>query len=130
MKRPGRPLNPDNAGQNTGQLIRPGCGQAEKGARASQEHVMAYLVKPIRDDNLVTSIQVAMQRFREFQVLLQETDQLKRDLEERKLIERAKGVLMSRGGLSEADAFRRLFRDRDIHRFMVFADFIHDVRDS
>ena len=69
---------------------------------------MAYLVKPINDDSLKASIHVAMRRFREFQALFAETDDLKRALEERKLIERAKGVLMKRGGLDEPDAFRRL----------------------
>ena len=76
--------------------------------RASQEHVMAYLVKPINDDSLKTSIHVAMRRFREFQALFEEADGLNRALEERKLIERAKGFLMKRGGLAEPDAFRRL----------------------
>lgn len=76
--------------------------------RASREHVLAYLVKPITDDNLMASITIAMGRFRELQALLTETESMKRALEERKLIERAKGILMTRAALSEPDAFRRL----------------------
>tara|TARA_R110002049_G_scaffold27321_4_gene94472 strand:+ start:12193 stop:12777 length:585 start_codon:yes stop_codon:yes gene_type:complete len=76
--------------------------------RAADQHVMAYLVKPIREEDLRATIYLAMQRFHELQFLLRETNDLKRSLEERKLVERAKGILMKRATLSEADAFRRL----------------------
>jgi len=76
--------------------------------RALKEHVMAFLVKPISEQSLKTSITIAMQRFKEFQALLQQTSDLQEALEERKIIERAKGIIMRRGGLNEQDAFRRL----------------------
>lgn len=76
--------------------------------RALKEHVMAYLVKPIQIQTLQMSIELAMQRFREFQALQTESDNLKHALEDRKIIERAKGILMDRANLSEPDAFRRL----------------------
>lgn len=76
--------------------------------RALQAHVLAYLVKPIVEADLKISIALAMQRFQEFQALLQETDDLRQALNDRKIIERAKGILMKRAELSEADAFRRL----------------------
>ena len=76
--------------------------------RASRKHVLAYLVKPIKDTDLGPAISVAMERFREFNTLRVETADLKQALEDRKIIERAKGILMKRTGLAEPDAFRRL----------------------
>jgi response regulator NasT len=77
-------------------------------SRALKEQVMAYLVKPIQLESLQTSIKLAVQRFKEFQALQEQTDDLKQALEDRKVIERAKGILMERAELSEPDAFRRL----------------------
>jgi len=76
--------------------------------RALKEHVLAYLVKPISDQSLKTSIELAMQRFKEFQALQEQAANLQQALEDRKLTERAKGILMKRAELSEPDAFRRL----------------------
>lgn len=76
--------------------------------RALQDHVLAYLVKPIKQADLETAIVLAMRRFQEFQALHQQTDDLRQALEDRKVIERAKGVLMKRADLDEPDAFRRL----------------------
>jgi AmiR/NasT family two-component response regulator len=76
--------------------------------RARQNHILAYLIKPITDTDLQPAITIAMDRFREFQTLQQEADGLKQALEDRKLIERAKGILMKRTGLQEPEAFRRL----------------------
>jgi response regulator NasT len=73
--------------------------------RASQNHILAYLVKPIKDDQLKPAIALAMARFEEFVALHKEAEDSKQD---RKLIERAKGILMKRAGLEEAAAFRRL----------------------
>lgn len=77
-------------------------------SKALKEQVMAYLVKPIQVESLETSIQLAVQRFQEFQALKEQADNLKQALEDRKMIERAKGILMERAELSEPDAFRRL----------------------
>lgn len=76
--------------------------------RARSNQILAYLVKPITDTDLQPAIKIAMQRFTEFQTLRQEADTLKQALDDRKLIERAKGILMKRTGLPEPDAFRRL----------------------
>lgn len=76
--------------------------------RAGSEHILAYLVKPIKQADLGPAISLAMQRFAQFQELRHEAESLKQALEDRKVIEKAKGVLMRRGQLSEADAFRRL----------------------
>jgi response regulator NasT len=76
--------------------------------RAEAEHVLAYLVKPIKAADLAPAIGVAMKRFDEFQELRREAADLRQALEDRKLIERAKGVLMKRAGLDEPEAFRRM----------------------
>ena len=76
--------------------------------RALKEHVLAYLVKPLNEKSLKASITLSMQRFKEFQALQQQALDLRQALEDRKTVERAKGILMERAGLSERDAFRRL----------------------
>jgi response regulator NasT len=76
--------------------------------RAETDHVLAYLVKPIKQADLETAIAIALRRFEQFQALRREAADLRQALEDRKLIERAKGVLMKRSGLDEASAFRRL----------------------
>jgi len=58
--------------------------------------------------SLQTTIKLAAQRFREFQALQAQTSNLQQALDDRKIIERAKGILMDRAELSEPDAFRRL----------------------
>ena len=76
--------------------------------RAQQECVLAYLVKPVRASDLEPAIKLARQRFREMQALQQQADDLRQALDDRKQIERAKGILMDRSGLSESEAFKRL----------------------
>jgi AmiR/NasT family two-component response regulator len=76
--------------------------------RAAQAGIYAYLVKPISKDDLMPAILLARARFEEFQQLNEEISDLKEALEARKLIERAKGILMERRQLTEAEAFRRL----------------------
>lgn len=81
--------------------------------RATAAGVMAYLLKPLRPAELAPTLDLALARFRE-------TRQLRETLEGRKVIERAKGALMKRYGLSEEDAFRRLRRTAmDSRRPMV-----------
>lgn len=76
--------------------------------RAMQAGVVGYLVKPFREAQLGPAIEVTLGRFREFQQLHKELGDMKEALEARKVIDRAKGLLMDRFGLSEADAFRRI----------------------
>ena len=72
-------------------------------ARARAAGVMAYLLKPLRPAELAPALDLAIARFAE-------TRRLRQTLEERKIIERAKGRLMDRLNLSEEEAFRRLRR--------------------
>ena len=76
--------------------------------RAEANHIMAYLVKPIKQADLEPAIGIAMRRFEQFQELHKETSDLKQALKDRKVIEKAKGILMKKTGLDENDAFRRL----------------------
>lgn len=76
--------------------------------RAEADHVMSYLVKPIKQADLVPAIALAIRRFEQFEALRQEATDLKQALEDRKIIERAKGVLMKKTSLDEAAAFKRL----------------------
>jgi AmiR/NasT family two-component response regulator len=81
--------------------------------RAAAAGVMAYLHKPLRPAELAPTLDIAIARFQELQTL-------RRQLEERKVIERAKGVLMTRYGISEDSAFQRLRRSAmDNRRPMV-----------
>ncbi len=76
--------------------------------RAKEAGVVAYLVKPFREAELLPAIEIALSRFAEFQVLEKEVNSLKEALETRKLVEQAKGVLMETQGLREAEAFHRI----------------------
>ncbi len=76
--------------------------------RAIEAGVFAYLMKPVSEDDLLPTILLAKSRFREFQDLRKGISDMKEALETRKLIERAKGILMERRNLSEAEAFRRM----------------------
>ena len=81
---------------------------AELVERAEVDHIMGYLVKPIKQADLEPAIALACRRFEQFQALRQEAADLRQALEDRKIIERAKGLLMKKARLDEADAFRRL----------------------
>jgi response regulator NasT len=76
--------------------------------RAQVGPVLAYLIKPISEAALEPAIAIALARFEELQALNREASDLRQALDDRKVLERAKGILMKRGGLDEADAFRRL----------------------
>ncbi len=81
---------------------------AELIERAESDHILAYLVKPIKQADLEPAIGLAMRRFAQFQSLRKEAADLRQALADRKIIERAKGVLMKRANMDEQDAFRRL----------------------
>lgn len=76
--------------------------------RAAEAGVMGYLLKPIREEELVPAIELAISRFGEFVMLRKENAELKDSLKARKTIEKAKGLLMEREKLNEADAFARI----------------------
>lgn len=76
--------------------------------RAKLAGVVGYLVKPIQEADLAPAIEIALARFMEFRELEREVDNLQDQLETRKLVDRAKGILMDSQGMTEAAAFRRI----------------------
>jgi response regulator NasT len=84
--------------------------QDEIVSRAVEAGVYGYLVKPFREQDLLPAIQTARARHDELQALRAEAESLADALAARKAIERAKGVLMAKEGLTEQEAFERLRR--------------------
>ena len=83
-------------------------GEEELVARAVEAGVFGYLVKPFRESDLLPAIATARARHEELVALREEADSLAEALAARKAIERAKGLLMEREGLTENEAFARL----------------------
>jgi response regulator NasT len=73
--------------------------------QARDAGVLAYLVKPFQRSELVPAVELAIGRFKEMAALVHDVKTLEEQLETRKTVDRAKGVLMDRHGLSEAQAF-------------------------
>lgn len=76
--------------------------------RAKEAGVVGYLVKPFREQEIVPAIEIALERFKEFSELEKEVGNLRETLETRKIVDRAKGLLMDQQGLTEAEAFRKI----------------------
>src|SRR5581483_5143514 len=85
-------------------------GQEELIARAIDTGVFAYLSKPFREQDVIAAIVAAQRRHAEFAEVKLQADSLLEALEARKAIERAKGILMAKEGISEDEAFGRLRR--------------------
>jgi AmiR/NasT family two-component response regulator len=83
-------------------------GQKELVERAKEAGVVGYLVKPFRETDLMPAIEVALSRFKEFAEVQKEVEDLQNALETRKLVERAKGILMDSQGIEENEAFRKI----------------------
>jgi AmiR/NasT family two-component response regulator len=82
--------------------------QRELVERAAEAGVYGYLVKPFREQDVVPAIELAKARYEELVAVRADADSLSQALADRKVIERAKGLLMEREKLNEADAFARL----------------------
>ncbi|MDQ0202761.1 ANTAR domain-containing response regulator [Pectinatus haikarae] len=89
-------------------LLLTAFSQADIVEKAKHSGVLAYLVKPVREDNLFPAMEIALTRFREIQQLELELNDAKNSLEMRKLLDRAKGILMDAYSLSESEAYRRI----------------------
>ncbi len=85
-------------------------GQDELVSRAVEAGVFGYLVKPFRETDLLPAIAAARARYEELAALREEAESLAEALAARKSIERAKGLLMAKEGLTEQEAFERLRR--------------------
>ena len=95
---------------------------AELLTRAAADHIMGYLVKPVKVADLETAIVMARLRFSQFLAVAAEAASLRQALEDRKVIERAKGFIIKRLRVNEEEAFRRLRKfANDQNRKMVEA---------
>jgi two-component system, response regulator PdtaR len=93
-----------------GVLILTAFSQREVVEQARDAGALAFLVKPFQKSDLIPAIEVAMGRFRELQTLSGQRDKLEEQLESRKIIDRAKGLLMDDHGMKESDAFAYIQR--------------------
>jgi len=92
---------------------------AETLTRIGADHIMGYLVKPISEPDLKTAITLAMARFQHFQMLAKEASDLRQALEDRKLVEKAKGIVMKRLNVGEEEAFRRMRKHASDHNLKL-----------
>lgn len=97
--------------------------------KAMRDHVMAYLIEPVRAEDIEAAIVVAVSRHRELQELGEQVEDLRDALEHRKIIERAKGILMASGDLSEGEAFAQIRRDAQDRRARMI-DIAHELVDK
>ena len=77
-------------------------------SKANDAGVLAYLVKPVREEQLFPAMEIAYARFKAIKALGLELESLKSSLETRKLLDRAKGILMDAHGFTEAEAYRKM----------------------
>ncbi|MFA6849626.1 MAG: response regulator [Selenomonadaceae bacterium] len=89
-------------------LLLTAFSQKEIVDRAKDSGVLAYLVKPVRESNIFPAMEIALSRFQEMKQLEDELDNVKNSLEMRKILDRAKGILMDAYGLNESEAYRRI----------------------
>ena len=99
-----------------GVLVLTAFSQREVIEEARDAGALAYLVKPFQKSDLIPAIEVAIGRFRELQALNGEGEVLGEQLEARKSIDRAKGVLIDKHGMSESDAYGFIQRGAMNHR--------------
>lgn len=78
--------------------------------RAKDAGVLAYLVKPVREESISPAIEIALSRWQEMKELERELEAAKDSLEFRKTLDRAKGILMDAHNISESEAYRRIQR--------------------
>lgn len=97
--------------------------------RAMQDHVMAYLIEPVEQIDLEAAIVVAWSRFEQLNELSGQVDDLTTALEHRKIIERAKGLLMASEGITEGEAFgtlRKSAQDQRVPMINIARDILKD----
>ena len=94
-----------NAEKICGILVLTAFSQREFVERARDAGALAYLVKPYQKSDLIPAMELAIGRFREMQALASDVASLEDQLATRKLVDRAKGMLMDSGGMKEAEAF-------------------------
>ena len=89
-------------------LLLTAYSQQEIVSQAKSSGVLGYLVKPVREEQLFPAMEIAISRFEEIKAMGAELGLLKESLETRKLLDRAKGILMSAHGFTEQEAYRKM----------------------
>jgi len=97
--------------------------------RAGLAGVFGYLIKPVSAESLSAQLEIAIRRFEEHEQAIAQRDQATRALEDRKLIERAKGIFMRRLKLDEPEAHRRLQQESQKRR-IALADLARKIIES
>jgi response regulator NasT len=116
-------------------LILTAFSQRDLIEQARDAGALAYLVKPFQRSELIPAVEVALGRFREMQALFDQNASLEDQLETRKVVDRAKGLLMDHHQLSEADAFswiqKRAMQERrsmrDVAAEVITGDLVPDA---
>jgi response regulator NasT len=105
-------------------------GDHELIERAARLPVMGYLVKPIKEAELLAMIEVAVQRFEEYARTARAAAELEDELASRRTIDRAKGLLMQREGISEYEAYNRLQQRARVERRTLLEAAEEAIRDT
>jgi two-component system, response regulator PdtaR len=84
------------------------CYDAQTAKRAAESGIAAFLTKPLREQDLIPAIEIALAHTEQVEDLKEKIEDLKETIENRKVIEKAKGMLMEKQHMSEADAYRAM----------------------
>lgn len=110
-------------------LIITAYSQKEFVEKAQQDNIVGYLVKPISESNLIPAIEVALHQSGKAKRLKEDVQQAKQEVEKRKIVERAKGILMNMEHLTEQQAFKQM-RDTSMSRQMTMESLAVEIIDS
>ncbi|WP_342508134.1 response regulator [Sporosarcina sp. FSL K6-2383] len=107
-------------------LIITAYSQKEFVAKAQQDNIVGYLVKPIAESNLIPAVEIALHQADKAKRLKGEISEAQQEVEKRKLIERAKGLLMTREQLTEQEAFKAM-RSSSMSRQMTMESIAKEI---
>ncbi len=108
-----------NRERNVPVVLVSGHTEGELLARAGAEYIMSYLVKPVKPADLQAAITLAVARFEQYQRVRAEAASLRQSLEDRKIIEQAKGAAMRRLRIDESEAYHRMRRLSSQHNWKL-----------
>jgi two-component system, response regulator PdtaR len=89
-------------------LLLTNCFDAQTAKRAAESGIAAFLTKPLREQDLIPAIEIALAHTEQVEELKEKIEDLKETIENRKVIEKAKGTLMEKQRIGEADAYRTM----------------------
>jgi len=89
-------------------LLLTNCFDAQTAKRAAESGIAAFLTKPLREQDLIPAIEIALAHTEQVEELKEKIEDLKETIENRKVIEKAKGMLMEKQRMGEADAYRTM----------------------